>query len=594
MKILFILVLVCITQVHNNELEIESQLNNLLNEVDTLKRDFNDFDGSVKRSETTGTPKTTRSHTTKAPKTTHGNKKHTTEKHTYSTPDKHTYSTTGKHTDSTTDKHTDSTTDEHTDYTTDDHKDSTTDDHTDYTTDDHKDSTTDDHTDYTTPGHTGYANDPPKRPIPALRPKNETMAMIPIVVLAKSLKTKVGDLYFNGFTIMKIIDSIEHFKDFKHLPLKMKASWFLEMFMNDMKRAYFESIKFKVIVKHLMKMHKEHFHEHEEDENIEITVEEHHNTTVDEYHNEQHWHPKMLLMKFAKMWKVLNMVCKDKDYINNEEGLDNLRKMMEGFDKLPFLLKKIKALHGMVKYLEEKKEQEEKNPEIPLKSLVKLSFFKVSHLIAAMRNISMWEHLAEMNKEAFGEMVKENIRMEVEEKIRDLIEKKKEKWDKMSEEEKEEAKEQIKEGVKHEMKKGLKMKLMKKVKTLDMAVVQVADTFWTLKKLKMVFHKKGDDEHEEHEEHEEHGHEEHEEHGEHPIVEGILKFKVVQKHLYELSKFLQENEFWFDHPGFPWEKIHFDRLGLIQEFEKIIECAPYLFRRMKFVRDVFEMKLEQL
>ena len=62
----------------------------------------------------------------------------------------------------------------------------------------------------------------------------------------------------------------------------------------------------------------------------------------------------------------------------------------------------------------------------------------------------------------------------------------------------------------------------------------------------------------------------------------------IENEIYDdfFSEFFDENEFWMDHPGFPWEQMHFKRMETIMELERILQAAPFLFRRMKFIKSM--------
>jgi len=427
---------------------------------------------------------------------------------------------------------------------------------------------------------------PPKPTEEPDKEKPEKMG-IPVAVLMKSMKTKVGDLYFNMFTVMEIMEGMESFRDFKMLKMKMKPSEFLGIFIEDLKRTYFESLKMKVmmkkIVKKMMEKRKEkeeHFHEDQHHGHNQTEIEE------KEKEKEKHFDPKKLLGRLQKIWKVLNLACKDKDYLNNMEVLDNLKEMMEGFEKIPMAVKKLQEIRGIVKYIEHKQTQEMINPKIPMKSLVKLSLIKVHKLISIMHNVSVMVQMKKQNEEYMKDMMKEQVKEIVEHKVHEMVNfMGKAMWEKLSEKIREKKIEAIKERVKEMMKMKLKKMLHMKVMFMEKAIAHVADTFWTLKKLRMMFHEKEDHPVElPHTDYDE----------EHLLLDGIRECQMIQHHLQAVQKFFDEHEFWMDHPGFPWDQIEFDRMKTIFELEKLIHAAPYVFRRMRFVKNIFEMKLEEL
>eukprot|EP00111_Clytia_hemisphaerica_P016344 TCONS_00048389-protein len=493
MKILIILAIACLSQVHSNELEIEEQLEHLLSDVDALRHDL-------------GAPQV---NVTEAP------------------------------TEPMTEKPTEPSKPEG-----------------------------------------------PKRPIPEPeKPEKPDEKRIPVVVLMKSMKAKVGDLFFNMFTVMEIMKGMEDFKGFKMLKMKMRPSEFLEIFIEDLKRTYFESLKMKVMIKTIMKERKEGKEEHShEKEKVETEKEDEHEGEEEEGKEEKHFNPKELLSKLQIMWKVMNLACKDKDYLKNIETVDSIKEMMEGFDKIPMAVRKLKEIKEMVRYMEHKKMQELVNPRIPLKSLVKLSVMKVTKLIYIMKNASEWEHMAQMKKEQVKELLKEEVKEEVKHQVMQMAQLLKEKWENLPEKKKVEKKEEIKEKVQEMIKEQFKQRLKMKVHFMKMAIAHVADTFWTLKKLRVMFSVKGDKKVEL----------KHMDHGDHMLHEEIKEFVEFQHFLRGVEDYFNKHEFWMDHPGFPWKEMHIERMKSIMQLEKILQAAPYLFRRMKFMRNVFEMKLEEL
>jgi len=242
-------------------------------------------------------------------------------------------------------------------------------------------------------------------------------------------------------------------------------------------------------------------------------------------------------------------MCKDKEWA--KEHIEEVKDKFKGVEGIPKFIKKLRHLKDIVEYLEAKKEESERNPKIPLKTLVKLAFFKITKVAAVMKNITEMKKFAEEHKEDIKKAIIAFKKGEI-----------------------------SKDGDK--LKKLIQAKLAK----IKMTITLVADTFWTLKKLKVMFQEKGD-----HEVHLPVGFSDKEK----GFLEGAgRKLHEMKEMLKACEEFVEKSEDFWDHPSFPWKKMHLARSIFMHKLGELVKMAPFLYKKLNFMHHVFEMKLEQL